>query len=108
MDEATMLAIGAAIFGVVEILRRAFPSLQTERANLTPLIVLVLAGAAVAGGYASGEIDGKPLALALAVVSQAVSALGIRQGIVAVANSPVVPDAVAKQITGTTASGTGR
>lgn len=104
-DSETLLAIGTATFGLLEIIKRVFPKLQDKFSNLVPLLVLMISAGIVVGGVVSGEIDDtRPLQLFFSIITQAVTTLGIRQGVVAVANTAVVPDTIAKTITGTDAS----
>ena len=76
----TTLGIGTAIAAGVAILKQAFPALPSRA---IPLIVLVLSGVLVGLGVASGSIARDPLAIALQIVSQTASTMGIREGVVA-------------------------
>ena len=77
---STTLGIGAAIAAGVAILKQAFPTLPSRA---IPLLVLVLSSLLVALGVASGSIARDPLAIALQIVSQTASTMGIREGVVA-------------------------
>ena len=80
MDTSTTLGIGAAIAAGVAILKQALPFLPSRA---IPLVVLALSGVLVGLGVASGNIARDPLAIALQIVSQTASTMGIREGLVA-------------------------
>lgn len=73
------LGMGAAIAGMVALIKSAFPALP---ARVIPLIVLAVSFGVVAIGIYSGELDMRPLEALMAIVAQAVSALGAREALV--------------------------
>ncbi len=85
MDVTTIggaLGLGAGIAGVTALIKAAFPALPSRR---IPLLVLALSAAVVGIGLASGELTMRPLEALLAIIGQAVTALGAREGVAAVA-----------------------
>jgi hypothetical protein len=82
MNPEMILAMGAGIAGVTAILKAAFPDMP---ARFIPLIVVAVSSAFVVAGVQSHAIDGGALNVLLQIVQQAVAALGIREGVVAVA-----------------------
>lgn len=80
MEVGATLGIGAALAALVAIVKMAIPDLP---ARVIPVLVLVLAAIFVGLGVAGGSIAPDPLAVVLAVVSQAATTLGIREATVA-------------------------
>ena len=82
MDMSTTLVLGGMIAALVAIIKTAVPALPPR---LLPPLVLALAIVVVAVGAVSGEVTGSPFALLQTVVGQTVTALGLREGLVAAA-----------------------
>lgn len=80
MTVETMLVLGGMIAALVAILKAAFPALPSRA---LPLVVLAISAGVVMVGAASGEVTGSAFALLQAVVGQTVTALGLREGVVA-------------------------
>lgn len=83
MDGETLvsgLAIGSAIAIVIGILKAATPAgWWTGRIKTAPLLALLFAAAVVAGGVASGEIEGGVIELVFLAIAQAAEAIGARE-----------------------------
>lgn len=79
LDPSTTLSIGAAIATGMAILQAflAIPSCTV------PLMVLLLSCVLVGLAVVSGNIDRDPLTIAVQVVSQTASTMGLREGLVA-------------------------
>lgn len=80
MDVGVTLVLGATIAALVAVIKGAFPELPPRR---LPLVVVAISIIVVGVGAFSGEVAGTPFELLQAVVAQVVSAMGLREGLVA-------------------------
>lgn len=82
MDTQNMLVVGGAIAGLVAISKAGFPSIP---ARTLPLMVLAYSVIVVGIAAQSGAFTGTLFDGLVAVVGQAVSALGLREAIITAA-----------------------